>query len=327
MGEAKQRKLSEPHFGKRPKLGRGILLSAPISFDANELAVQNDIDATELRRAVLFWDRVQWPQSNIVDVRSNEDEMFLQNEGILVRPKLSADLTSLGFGGHGLETLMVLEGHSQARLDGRTGGQFADQHINYFESLDQSEPGLWSMSEGPSSFYLRGETFEKGRGKLVELTRALPIPDSSFPLPELLEFKNRRADEIQDLNYELDKFYKYVSNANDPDHELIRLVQVIDRKLAEVHKVAKESRYPFRLGSVGLSISTPSVSAPSIEDLVNRTLAWELAGQAMQLPVVGGLIGAGVSLIQFDVGLNKKQRNLTGNPFRVAASINNELIR
>ncbi|WP_306006679.1 DUF6236 family protein [Aquicoccus porphyridii] len=327
MGEAKRRRLSEPHFGKRPKRGRGILLSAPIEFDGQELAVQNDIDPAELRRAALFWDRMHWPQSNIIDVQSNDDERFLEEEGILTRPTLKADLGTISWASGNQDKLIKLAGGSSLTTTGDVAARFAAQHIDYFEKIDNSEPGLWVLSEGPGSFYLKGNRFENGRGKLVELTRALPLPDPSFPLPELLEFKYRRSDEIVDLNFELDKFYKYVSNANDPDHELARLIQVIDRKLADVHKVAKESKHPFRLGSIAFSISAPSISASSIEDFANRTLAWELAGQTMQLPFVGGMIGAGASLIQFDVGLNKKQEQLTGNPFRVAASISEELIR
>ncbi len=100
MGEAKRRKIADKYYGMKPKHGRGIFLSAPITVDGEKIvAASSSIDPLELRRAVLFWDRLVWPDSKIISFGSNDDEKLLEAEGILTRPRPLSFNEQAGVGG------------------------------------------------------------------------------------------------------------------------------------------------------------------------------------------------------------------------------------
>ena len=90
MGEAKRRKQSDPNFGRVPRqaVNRGLVVSPPIEIQDNSLFAKSwNLDPQELRFALLFWDRLVWPSSRTVHFPSGPDELFLEDAGILSRPK------------------------------------------------------------------------------------------------------------------------------------------------------------------------------------------------------------------------------------------------
>ncbi|MDR7125549.1 DUF6236 family protein [Pseudotabrizicola sp. 4114] len=320
LGEAKRRKSLDPYYGMRPKLGRGIFLSAPMRFDGKTAEVSNDIDSAELRRAALFWDRLVWPDSRIVSVASNSDEKFLENAGILVRPRPNRFDEQLGIGD--MLSLIRIEHGSNASIGGETGRLFAKEHIEEYLSLDQKEPGQWVLSEGEKSFYLENDNFRSGRGQLVTLANAIPLPSADFPINDLLEFKLKRSDEIIGLTSELDKFYSQVSNAADQNFELNRLIRVIDRHCADMIKVSKECKWKFHLGEVSYSLSVDA-----IESAFNRAVSWEAIGLVTTgLPLVGGALGGLASMVSFGRGIGARRLRDRSSPFKVVASIHKELV-
>lgn len=315
MGEAKRRRKIEPHFGKKPKHGRGLLLSVPMMFDGNRfIAEQTTIASEELRRSVLFFDRLVWPDSRIISFDSGPDEALLQQEGILRRP--TATVASLG----NSAGLARFSNSFNMTVSGEAAQQFIAEHTAAYRALDANEPGNWVMSQGQGSLFFQNENYVPGRGQIVNLQRAIPLPSPDFPLPELLEFKLRRADEINDLLYEIDKFYSQVMSSKDEAFELGRLVAVIDRKCANLIEVSKESKWKFGLGDFSYSFSVDNVDAA-----FNRAVTWELAGQSVGLPIVGGVLGGGISLVSFGRGFGIKERKDHTSPFNVVSKIHHEL--
>lgn len=129
MGEAKRRKFQHPYFGKFPKAGKGIVISSPIKVgeSGGVLVTRNDLDPYELRRAVLFWDRIQWPKGLAFYVEGSASEVdYLSEVGVISRPYHDDRFPS---------SEQYLEGHFQVFVDN-----------------EPKEPCQWSISEGPSSF-------------------------------------------------------------------------------------------------------------------------------------------------------------------------------
>lgn len=321
MGEAKRRKAVDPYFGMKPKNGRGILLSAPIVYDGKVmLAKSSSIDPAELRRATLFWDRLVWLDSRIISLGSNHDEKLLVAEGLLTRPRPTRYNGAAGVGN--MQALMRITESYNITLGIEQAKHFVQQHVDEFFDLERDEPGQWTLSQGDDSFVIKNGSFVEGRGQLVTLARAIPLPDPNYPLHDLLEFKQKRSDEIVALTHELDKFFSQIANAKDADFDMSRLLRVMDKQCSDMIKAAKESKRKFYVGDLSFSLSLDS-----IESATNRIVAWEAAGMcATGLPLVGGVLGGAASLVSFSRGIGARNLVTRNSPFRVVGSLHKELV-
>lgn len=321
MGEAKSRKKIEPYFGKKPKKGRGIFLSAPITFDGKKLvAASSSIDPAELRRAALFWDRLVWPDSRIISFGSNSDEKLLESEGLLSRPapEFFNDEMNLGQ----MQALMRVENSYDITIGDQAAKVFSKQHLATFSALEKEEPGQWVMAEGDGSIILNDPDFFDGRGKVVRFARAIPLPSPAMPLHDLLDFKAKRSDEIVALNYELDNFYSQVRKSSDPDWEFERLIRVIDKNCSDMIKVSRESGKSFHIGDLNFSFSLNNW-----ESGFTRATAWGLATpQLYGLNYAASALGFGSAFVSLDKGLGLRRKANRDSPFRVVASMHKEMI-
>jgi len=181
VGEAKRRKASDPNFGKQRPPKRGLIVSPPLEIKGTSLYVRSsNLDPQELRFSLLLFDQIVWPSSRAIFFASSPDEEFLEQAGVLTRPNYT--------------------------FSGDVAQGLAKTQIQAFADLDAREPGRWSLAQGENSFFLHDNLLEPDAGALLELQRAIPIPDKDVPLNEVLEFKRRRNDELQRLRAEIDGF-------------------------------------------------------------------------------------------------------------------------
>jgi hypothetical protein len=300
MGEAKRRKATDPNYGRVPKDPghRGLVVSAPIEIDGTKLfAKSSNLDPQELRFSLLFWERLVWPTSRVIYFGSNQDEQFLEAAGVLERP----DYTFDGDGASG-----IARGQVQALLD-----------------LDQKEPGKWSLSQGERSFVWTGEAVENDGGTLVELHRAIPIPKHDVPLAEVLEFRERRRDELLHLRGHLEGFAIDVEQSGGSQAALERRLVEIDQACANALTVGREWRFPVYLSNikVSFSLNLVRVIAPAL-----AAFKW---AENMGLPLpaaaaAAGVVGAASTLdVKGDYGLRAVKRPVS--PFKYAYSLDREL--
>jgi hypothetical protein len=305
LGEASRRKANDPFYGRMPKGGKGIVISAPITIEPDgSISARSEIDERELRRAVLFWDRIVFPSKNIIEFSEGPEIEYLMKAGILKRPKAQST-NSLGSAGH----------------------LFAEAHINAFLKLEALEPGAWSMSEGPSSFMLNQTSFTEGRGALAELYRAIPVPEKDVPLEDLLNFKLARRDEIVSLSLEIDSLFSRVSSSNDSVFELNRAVRKIDLRCADMIRVSRESHLKFTLSDLKVSFSAEIDSG----NLIQNGVIGALAGLQFGMPISGAMVGGITSSLRVKVGmgatLERRKHNHTAlNPYRFVWSLHKEAI-
>lgn len=231
MGEAKRRAARDPNFGKAKPRKLGLVVCPPMEVKGTSLHVRSTrLDPHELRSSILFWDRLVWPSSRVIHIPSGPDEEFLESAGILTRPEYS--------------------------FSGDVGQGMAMTQIQAFIDLENREPGLWSLAQGESSLLLKDRVLEPGAGICLELTRAIPVPDKDVPLNEVLEFKERRADELLRLRTELNGFVTAVNQAEDKKAELHTHIETIDVACADALKVSREWQFPVRLTNFKASVDT-----------------------------------------------------------------------
>lgn len=255
---------------------RGIILSNPMSISGASIFIESTfLDASELRRALLFWDLIVWPASKGIYISGGLDEDFLISENRLVRPKFS------------------MEGNSAAGLS----IAFTDT----LKILEKKRPGQWMMSHGGSSLAFSGKELLNDRGVLTTLTNFIPVPMHDMPLEDVLRFKDARLPEVLALRSSLDRLYQDWVNSEDQEHQLRSAINVVDMASADMIKVARESRNAFALSSWKMSFSVSAVDA----------LKGLLSGKAFGLDTASSLLMGAASAISFskDVGLKSAERN------------------
>jgi len=300
MGEAKRRKESDPNFGKVPKDAgvRGLVVSAPLEIEGTRLRMKtSNLDPQELRFALLFWDRLVWPSSRAIYFASSQDEQFLEGAGILSRP----DYTFNG--------------------DGATG--IALGQIQAFNDLNAKDPGRWSLAQGENSFQWKDGFLEEDTGTLVELHRAIPIPKHDVPLPEILEFRERRRTELLLLRHEMESFVAEIEKADDKDAALQHRLGELDKACADLLKVGREWQFPVYLSNFKASLNFNLANA-----IKEGADAWGRAtqhGLSMEHATYAAAAAGVASALEVkaDFGLRSMRRPMS--PYKYAYRIQEEL--
>jgi hypothetical protein len=190
---------------------------------------------------------------------------------------------------------------------------YAQAHITAFRMLDEREPGTWSLAAGENSISFPPEDLDVGRGALVTIHRAIPVPDKDVPLQDILEFRTRRRDELVALRHHLEDIYQRVIAAGDQPMALNTAIERIQSAIADHIKVSREAKFPLRLADVSaeLNLLSPATGAAT---------AWLLG-----LPMLESLITGAVSSLSANVGVALKGRRASATPFRYISSYHSEL--
>lgn len=311
MGIANWRRKNDPNFGKpaansaKIEVGvteRGIVVSNPVVLEGESIFLKSsNLDPEELRFSLLYWDKLVWPQNGIYQGGGNGDSSFLESAGILSRPNpkpKSGNATELAF-------------HS---------------HTSVFEELNMIQPGQWALSWSDQSMSAHPafEKFTEQRSTLLELHRAIPIPDVDIPLAEILEFKVRRRDEFLLLRTHFEKLASDIDASDEPNDLLNTRIKEVDDACANLVQLGREWRWPMRLGSLNASVSFEPMKAISA-----GVTALTIAGKTgLNLPSTAAMVGAAgllstISWKPSDFGFQSIRQ--PKNPYRYAYSIDAEL--
>jgi hypothetical protein len=202
-------------------------------------------------------------------------------------------------------------------------GMVADIVVRVFESafndLDAREPGVWALSQGENSLLIRDGLLIEGRGALVELHRAIPVPTYDVPLAEILEFKQRRRDVLLALREQIDTFYSGLQSSGDRDFDLQRLVEKIDRACVDLFKVSKERGFSFRLADLKASFDL------NVEKMATWAALGEMIGQSHSLPFIGGAIGGMAATLKVGKDFGVTSKTFHSHPYRYVHYVHKDL--
>lgn len=198
--------------------------------------------------------------------------------------------------------------------------------IAAFRDYDQKEPGKWAFAQGENSFLLKDGDLVEGKGALIELHRAIPIPDRNVPLNEILEFKRKRHDELQLLRTEIDTFFAALEAADDKSAALSECAAKIDAACTDAIRVGKEWQFPIRLSNLKASIELrPFVTLAG-------GIAAFTSGQTLGLPATAALLAglggaAAVTAPALKLAADFGWRGLrpTHGPYRYISQYHSEL--
>ena len=217
---------------------RGLVIAPSFVWDGNTISFQGlGPGLADLRRYALYWDRLDFPDNNLISVPSSPEVDFLADAGVLHRTKITVRQ------GGNLAALYVL-------------AQFAA-----FQQLSAAEPGAWAIGQSSIGFCAPPKGSAPTRTIEVELYEALPTPPDNVSLSDVLEFKRRRAQELSALRAALDEVYLEISNSADIPRAKTAALERLERVVDDLNRVAREA-WPSRvLSSVKVELNIPDIAA------------------------------------------------------------------
>lgn len=273
---------------------RGVIISNPMKLDGTSAHIESsDIDPSELRRALLFWDRIVWPSTNGIYIAGGPDIEYLVSQGKIFRPHFSVN---------GDVALALCEAFAET-----------------YRILERKNSGQWIMSQGERSLRVVGNDFVENRGVVSRLINAIPVPDRTVPLEDVILFREKRSDEVIALRTVVEDFYQQWVNSEDQDHQFKLAISRIDAEAASMIRVAKESQIPFKMSSWKISFN----ATPDIAKLVSMFFG---GVGAFDLSLVQSILVAGpMSTISIGPDLGYRSA-IKQSPYSYVASLEKELM-
>ncbi|MGB3542589.1 DUF6236 family protein [Rubrivirga sp.] len=91
----------------------------------------------------------------------------------------------------------------------------------------------------------------------VELLEGIPVPLSSVPMDQVLDFKARRRDNLHALRGHIDELCESVARSGSPLRSLNNETKRLAREVNDLTRLMQESRIPRFMESVAKEIETP----------------------------------------------------------------------
>lgn len=290
MGEAKQRKQKDPNYGKpRTDALRGLIISVPIKVNGNNVQLAStQLNPQELRTSLLYWDRLSMPSNNLMHIAPDQDAQFLIDSGILYTPRFN--LT----GDFGL---------ALAKLPSLALMEYENSHL-----------GMWSLGGGENSILVESGFSTSKAGTSLQLYNAMPAPGPDVPLAEILNFRQKRRDELLAFRWHIESLTREIEASTDSKEELDRKLSELDKSCSDLATVCREWQYPMYLTNLKASLNFSLTKAAGA-----AVSTWVATGQ-LALPDTARVISSGgaalASLLELKSDINFQKIKRPSSPFR-----------
>lgn len=274
---------------------RGIVISTPFEvLPEGGISCGGEPSPKDLRKYLLYWDEIDYPDNNLISVGAGPDLEFLISAGVAVR-------TQVQF---------------QGRISSGKGEFFLLAQQAAFEKHNKENSGLWSLAQLSSTPYFVNS--QPTTAIEYQLWNALPVPRHDVPLNDILEFKSRRNDELIALRIHLDEMYQSIISSADIPRAKNSIILKLEVALAEVDRVLSESGIAKTISSLRgyiasefVNVAGTGLGAAGIAPYINIS------------PLTAGAVGAGIAFVVKPVLAPKVSH--ANHPFTYVSSIRKEL--
>ncbi|SBO09475.1 hypothetical protein VME0621_01574 [Vibrio mediterranei] len=202
---------------------RGIVVTPnyDILNGGHGIQIHGPVEPINLRKYVLFWDKIDYPTNNMIHIGACNDIEFLIQEGV-------AKSSSVRF--------------RELRGD-QNGLIFLATQMSAYEDNNKNPEQEWSIAQ-PTQQLLIPQSYAKTQGCLeFELYNAIQIPTGDVPLAEVYEFKKRRNDELLALRDSMDAIVDSVLSSQDIPKRKSKAINKLHRDLNDYNRVLKETKF------------------------------------------------------------------------------------
>ncbi len=210
------------------------------------ITVEKSLEAKDLIKYLVYWDKIEYPDNNLISIFNWNDEFnLLAEQGILSSRKIHFDFSDGDFGKLLLETQLAA-----------------------FNDCCKIAGEQWTIAQEIDELYLLAD--ENNMEKVVEfnLINSLPVPVDTTPIHEVLDFKERRKDELLQLRTHLDDIYTDIINAEEIQKEYQKRIREISTNLYDLNRLFREHRIKTRIDSLKSYFRNPK---ETISDIILPT--------------------------------------------------------
>jgi hypothetical protein len=199
---------------------RGVIASpAIISIHGNGFTMERSISPEEVRYYALYWDKIVIPGSNLVYVSIPEEDVLIET-GVIDRPRVGFSGT---WGGADVGNSFALAQSAVAK-----------------KLIEEDTSTDWVIHQIGTNLNLPSEFLEKRNTLRLDLINLLPVPSGDVPIVDVLEFKQRRADELNNLHLKLERAYLEALKSPDQGLAAKLAIRELDEAIQNMQTVTSE---------------------------------------------------------------------------------------
>lgn len=274
---------------------RGIVIAPPFAFlPDNEPKVIGDPSPADVRKYLLYWDEIDYPENDCIHFATGPDLEYLIYAKVAKRSKVILPRP----------------------ISGKFHQFFLLTQEIVFENYEKESPGLWSLGQlSASPYFIRGNPTISVE---YELWNMLPVPEHDVPLDDILEFKVKRHSELLALQIHLEEMYQSIIHSGDLPRAKNTQLAKLEMDLNGIDKTLSESQIRKSVTSLRGFITGEFVNVAGI-----GLGAASIAPYVGMAPLTTGVAGAGVTFALRAIRSPKVLKD--SHPLTYVSSIKREL--
>lgn len=258
---------------------RGIVANIEYSGNVNTLSIERaGIDPLKLRHYLLYWDKIDYPSNNGVYTELSEDEMYLESIGLLKR------------------THTIFNGSFMINPE-----IFIISQVNALKVNSKNKGEIWTLAQPTSNIILPKNQCTQIKNIQVELYDCLPVPSQDVSIEEILEFKERRGNDLKEFRYLLDEMYDSIINNCDIDFAKDKCIERLQNKVIDINKIMSESKIKRFFSNVKIELNINELVSAGVKIFAGYEM-----GAKVGFPTIGTIVGLGSAAINLKSELSLK---------------------
>lgn len=230
---------------------RGIIAAPGIITPLpNGFRMERSLSVEELNYYILYWDNVVIPGNNLIYVGVPGEEELIAC-GAITRPRVA--FQGMFQGTQVANAVLACQGIVAREL-------LKDRGVD------------WVIHQIGARLSIPSDDLERRNILRITLSDALPVPAAGVPVVDILEFKERRRDELGELHLALDAIYEDILKASDTDlasrkafGDLKKAIEALDAVAREKLRSDRKYNLSVQLGFDGAA-AAPAIAAGALFD-------------------------------------------------------------
>ncbi|WP_321319597.1 DUF6236 family protein [Labilibaculum sp.] len=250
---------------------RGIITSSGrmTRQDSDSVSINSSISEEDLNYYLLYWDKILMPTNNMIHVSVKNEDQLLKT-GFFERPKVNFTNWSTHMNKGSYDPFLMAQ------------SIVANEVIPNDKSFD------WTIHQIGDHIAISKDQSKEFNSIKVELLNCLPVPSGETNFQDILEFKEKRTDELLALHSTIDELYLEILNSPDKDLQLRKSISDFKMAIANIDTVSKER---FKMLTKYNFTTELNINGQNIALALGGGATFDFFSNGMTLPIVTILAG------------------------------------
>lgn len=235
---------------------RGIVVGARIDTTGG-FKMTGSVGIEDVLGWVLYWDKIKYAgigkQGASITGNQPQDILYLESTGVFSTEVV--DIDSLG-------DLHLPAPSDGMQIFGLASNQFAvaaaAARIHLSKQLSADAGSIWTVGQSGGKGLLLPSSGSSEDLIDVRLVNCLPVPALGTPFDDILNFKDKHQDELDDLRQCLDQLRENILSSSDSKRATDIAVKEVERSLSNIRAALKGSKIKWLSETFSLYTKSPS---------------------------------------------------------------------